>query len=184
MTNVPEIARRSLGGVWRTDVENEGSSNGGSQPLRVIGPCTIAYADFNTDGDLVDLFDTTAGDVLIDAWFDPATAANWDDSGPSSILFGETPPGPTVHGNQNYGTFGLDTIEPGTNIQAATDLIVGAGTGATDHYIGGQTTYVPQQIFAGGKYTAKNKDGANDGAAGSIDLYFLVATPTSPVLTP
>ncbi len=31
MTSRPEIARRAISGVWRTDVENEGGSNGGSQ---------------------------------------------------------------------------------------------------------------------------------------------------------
>lgn len=150
---------------------------------RVIGPCSIEYADFNTDGDLLDLFDTTAGDVLVNAWYDPATAVNWDDSGVSRLYFAETPPGPTVHGNENWGFLPLDAIEPGGG-PGSGDLGGTIATAAADHYISGIVTFVPQQTFVGGKLTVANNSGANDGAVGHVDLYFLVATPTAPVVTP
>jgi len=164
------IRRKDPGQAWETEVDTGGG--GGSQPVRVIGPVPIEYADFHTDGQTLDLFDTTAGDVLLDAWYDPATAVNWDDSGISALCINETPPGPAVHVNQSWGFLPLENIAPSGSPVTKMPMIVSDSTLSTDCYIAGQQTTVPQVVFAGGVLTAYNKDGANDGAVGHIDLYF------------
>ncbi len=85
MTTVPEIARRSIGGVWKTNVEEEGGPNGGSQPVRVVtmdvafdtpglvipesGPAGIHVADLAAyEGIAFTGPDTYMGILVFDVW--------------------------------------------------------------------------------------------------------------------
>ncbi len=162
-------------GSFATVVER--LDNGGSQTgVRVVGPFPLEWTEFVEEDDEKILFTSTAGDVLLDAFVDVATAVNFDDSGSIDLSFNETPPDPDFSsGSDGFWGFLVNSVE-------APDGGAGnsAGPNTQLNAIGSVGQNAPMRVFVGNPVKVRAQSVVGDGSQGHIDLYFVIATPVAP----
>jgi hypothetical protein len=141
----------------------------GGGTVRVLGPFSLDYTDFPVDDTEITLFTPNAGDVILKGFGDVATGVSFDDSGSIDFAIGETPDfnDPDAGGFWGFLGNGLGVgsgfpDSDNTNNALLANRVTGAFV----------STGAPLKIRA--------QSVAGDGAAGHMDIYFVVATPTAP----
>ncbi len=139
---------------------------GGSQSVRVVGPCHFDYTDFPTEDTELVVFTPDAGDFILKGFIDTQTAVNFADSGGIDFSLGEDPDFNAAVRPGTFWGFTGNSIADLTSAPVASDNIDDAIA-----YVGYKSTGAPLKIRA---------QSVLDETAGEMDLYFLVATPTAP----
>ncbi len=132
-----EIARRWIGGRWRTGVADE-NGNGGSHPaVAVVLARPITFADTDEDGVVLDVCELTAGDFLMDILMEVTTA--WNGLGATgSLAFGLG-----IDPDDNTIWIGSDTQPPDTS-----SAVLPLGGGNSDTRISGNGTNGATSLLA------------------------------------
>ncbi len=158
--------------IWNEDAGEWQYPPGGSPPGTAVwyGPYHLSHTDFPTGNDTVTLFDTTAGDILVGAFWDVATAENWDSEQAPDIAFAEGTP--LV---DDTAAWTIDCVKFAATSPLAHDL----SGNATGTNFNGSNVGIGPRVFTGGSFKAAMSSGGAS-ATGEVDLYFAIATPAAP----
>lgn len=146
---------------------------GGVASLRIVGPISVVYTQFVNEDDEVTLFTPEAGEWIVKAWGDIATAVPFDDSGSIDFSIAEDPPGPDFNVEAFWQFLGNSIgLAAGNSGPADTDN--GNGNGS---YSNGTETYSAMREFAGNPVKMRAQSVVGDGTTGALAMFFLIWTP-------